>query len=213
VAASNAVARAERAALADLMLEVGPDAPTLCGTWTTRDLAAHLVLRERRPEAAGLVIPALKGRMDRVQDGIAARPYADVVAEVQQGPPFWNPMGFGAVDAQVNTVEFFVHHEDVRRGAEPWGPRELDAATTAALWKVVPTTLKAIAQRSPVGIDVAPADGPAAGTTTTLKTGTPKVTLVGPVGEILLAVYGRVTSGLEVVGDPAVADAFRSFPR
>ncbi len=58
--ASNSVARAERAALADLMLEVGPDSPTLCGDWTTRDLAAHLVLRERRPEAAGLVVPALR---------------------------------------------------------------------------------------------------------------------------------------------------------
>ena len=40
---------AERLALADLMAEVGPDAPTLCGGWTTRDLAAHLLLRERRP--------------------------------------------------------------------------------------------------------------------------------------------------------------------
>ena len=102
--ASNSVARAERAALADLMLEVGPDAPTLCGTWTTRDLAAHLVLRERRPEAAGLVLPALRGRMETVQDGIAARPYAEVVAEVRQGPPFWNPLNLGPVDAQANTV-------------------------------------------------------------------------------------------------------------
>jgi uncharacterized protein (TIGR03085 family) len=211
--ASNSVARAERAALADLMLEVGPDSPTLCGDWTTRDLAAHLVLRERRPEAAGLVIPALRGRMESVQDGIARRPYDELVAEVRQGPPFWNPVNIGPIDAQANTVEFFVHHEDVRRATEPWEPRALDAATTAALWKVVPTTLRAIAQRSPVGIDVAPSDGPAAGTTTTLKGGTPSVTLVGPVGEILLAVYGRVTSGLEVVGDPAVAEAFRSFPR
>ncbi len=211
--ASNSVARAERAALAELMLEVGPDAPTLCGTWTTRDLAAHLVLRERRPEAAGLVIPALRGRMESVQDGIAARPYDEVVAEVRQGPPFWNPMGLGPIDAQANTVEFFVHHEDVRRAAADWAPRSLDADTTAALWKVVPTTLRAIAQRSPVGIDVAPSDGPAAGTTTTLKGGTPSVTLVGPVGEIVLAVYGRVTTGLEVVGDPAVAEAFRTFER
>ena len=213
MAPSNAVARAERAALADLMLEVGPDAPTLCGTWTTRDLAAHLVLRERRPEAAGLVIPAFTARMDRVQDGIAARPFETLVADVRQGPPLWNPVNLAPVDAQVNTVEFFVHHEDVRRAVDPWEPRALDASTAAALWKVVPTTLRAIAQRSPVGIDVAPWDGPAAGTTTTLKGGTPMVTLVGPVGEIVLAVYGRVTSGLEVVGDPAVVEAFRSFPR
>ena len=42
----------ERAALVTTMRAVGPDAPTLCGDWTTRDLAAHLVLRERRPDAA-----------------------------------------------------------------------------------------------------------------------------------------------------------------
>ena len=44
--------RAERTALCDLFLAVGPDAPTLAGEWTTRDLAAHLVVRERRPDAA-----------------------------------------------------------------------------------------------------------------------------------------------------------------
>ena len=98
-----------------------------------------------------------------------------------------------------------MHHEDVRRAVPGWAPRSLDSDTAAALWKVVPTTLRAIAQRSPVGIDVAPSDGPAAGTTTTPKGGTPSVTLVGPVGEIVLAVYGRVTDGLEVVGDPAAA--------
>src|SRR5262249_52743320 len=36
----------ERAELCDLLDELGPDAPTLLDGWTTRDLAAHLVLRE-----------------------------------------------------------------------------------------------------------------------------------------------------------------------
>ena len=38
---------AERAQLADLLGELGPEAPTLLVPWTTRDLAAHLILRER----------------------------------------------------------------------------------------------------------------------------------------------------------------------
>ena len=42
----------ERQLLADLFLEVGPEAPTLCAGWTTTDLAAHLWVREHRPEAA-----------------------------------------------------------------------------------------------------------------------------------------------------------------
>jgi len=214
VAAVNAVARAERAALCDLFLEVGPDAPTLCGGWLARDLAAHLVLRERRPDAAGgILIPALAGRAQKVQDELAAGPWEQLVATVRQGPPFCNPMSFGPFDAQSNTVEFFVHHEDVRRGQDGWRPRDLDAPTVEALWKVVPTTGRFIARRSPVGITASPTDGPAAGTSVPLKGGVPDVTLVGPTGEILLAIYGRVTEGLDIHGDPAAVEAFRSFPR
>ena len=44
----TAFASIERAALVDLMAELGPDAPTLCTGWTTRDLAAHLVVRLSR---------------------------------------------------------------------------------------------------------------------------------------------------------------------
>jgi hypothetical protein len=36
----------ERRELCDLLIQLGPDAPTLCEGWTTADLAAHLVLRE-----------------------------------------------------------------------------------------------------------------------------------------------------------------------
>lgn len=212
--AVNAVARAERAALAALFLEVGPDAPTLCGGWLTRDLAAHLVLRERRPDAAGgILVPQLAGHMQKVQDELAAQPWEQLVATVRQGPPAWNPMGFGPFDAQANTIEFFVHHEDVRRGQEGWKPRDLDAETLAALWKVVPTTARFIGRRSPVGIVVSPTDGPGDGTTASVRGGVPEVTLVGPTGEILLAVYGRVTQGLEILGDASAAEAFRTFPR
>src|SRR4029453_11831870 len=63
-------ARRERRELADLLLAVGPDAPPLCAGWTARDLAAHLVIRERRPDAtvAGL-IPPLAGRVAHVRPG------------------------------------------------------------------------------------------------------------------------------------------------
>ncbi|MBM4708683.1 maleylpyruvate isomerase family mycothiol-dependent enzyme, partial [Rhodococcus hoagii] len=67
-------ARDERHALVESMRAVGPDAPTLCGDWTARDLAAHLVLRERRLDAApGIMVSALEGYTERVQRSIAAR--------------------------------------------------------------------------------------------------------------------------------------------
>src|SRR6476659_7483831 len=48
----TSLARTERAALADLLDQLGPDEPTLCGDWTTRDLAAHLTVRALRPRPA-----------------------------------------------------------------------------------------------------------------------------------------------------------------
>ena len=45
------LAQLERGRLCDLLLVVGPDHPTLCEGWTTADLAAHLVIRERKPLA------------------------------------------------------------------------------------------------------------------------------------------------------------------
>src|SRR6478736_2568304 len=65
------VAQRERAALVETLRSVGPDAPTLCGGWTTRDLTAHLVLREYRLDAApGITVPALAGYTATVQQQI-----------------------------------------------------------------------------------------------------------------------------------------------
>jgi uncharacterized protein (TIGR03085 family) len=211
---ANAVARAERGALCDLLLESGPDAPTLCAGWTTRDLAAHLVVREGRPDAAmGIMVKRLAGWTEKVQAGAAQRPYADLVATVRSGPPRWSMMAIPSVDAQSNTIEYFIHHEDVRRGGEQWQPRELDAATVADLWERVTKAGKFFARRSPVGVVVAPTDGPGAGTELRIKDGEGSATLRGPVGEIVLALYGRVTQGLEIDGAQSEVDAFLAYPR
>ncbi|MFM7872077.1 MAG: maleylpyruvate isomerase N-terminal domain-containing protein, partial [Actinomycetota bacterium] len=49
-------ARTERDLICDLFTNFGPDAPTLCAGWTTRDLAAHIAVRERRPDAAAGIL-------------------------------------------------------------------------------------------------------------------------------------------------------------
>jgi uncharacterized protein (TIGR03085 family) len=213
-AAPNALAVAEREALADLMLEVGPDAPTLCGGWTTRDLAAHLVIRSDRPDAAaGIVIPALAGWTAKVQDKAARRDWDDLVRTVRRGAPGWSLQSRPSLDGQSNTIEYFVHHEDVRRARADWAARQLDDAATATLWSKIAATGKFFVRKSPVGVVVAPTDGPAAGTELEIKGGERSVTVRGPVGEIVLAIYGRVTQGLEIEGDEADVEAFRSFGR
>jgi uncharacterized protein (TIGR03085 family) len=211
---ANALAVAERAALADLMARVGPDAPTLCGGWTTRDLAAHLVVRATRPDAAaGILFGPLAGWNARVMAVVARRDWTSLVEEVRQGPPRWSPQSLAVLDSETNTIEYFVHLEDVRRATEPWEPRVLDDDDVALLWARGVRLSAHILRGSPVGVVAAPTDGPAAGTERTLRGGEPRVRLVGPVGEIVLAVYGRTTKGLEIRGAEADVEAFRAFPR
>ena len=127
----------ERAALVKTMRSVGPDAPTLCGEWTTRDLAAHLVLRERRPDAAaGILVPALAGYTARKQQRLAgATDWPDLLEMVASGPPVYSPLKL--LDPLVNTTEMFIHHEDVRRATPDWQPRDLDSDLASALRRQV----------------------------------------------------------------------------
>src|ERR1700744_2502873 len=128
-------AQQERAALAALLDETGPDEPTLCAGWQTRDLAAHLVLRERRPDAGGGMMGGpLAGYTERVQRHyLDPHPYPELVRVVKAGPPPLPPCSIPGADAAGNTVEYFVHHEDVRRAAPEWTERSLDAGLSEAL--------------------------------------------------------------------------------
>lgn len=113
----------ERVELCDLFDELGPDAPTLCGEWTTRDLAAHLVARERNPlSGPGIVIGGPFERLtDWATDREKDRDYAAVVGRVRSGPPLI-PWRLPVIRTVLNLNEYFVHHEDVRR-ANGQGPR------------------------------------------------------------------------------------------
>jgi uncharacterized protein (TIGR03085 family) len=118
-------ARAERAALSELLRQVGPDAPTLCEGWTAADLAAHLVARERRPDSGpGLIMRSMRGWTERVRGNLRQRPFSELVHLIATGPPKSSPLGLiPGLDTLVNGPEFFVHHEDVRRAQPGWEPR------------------------------------------------------------------------------------------
>ena len=126
------LAQQERQTLCDLLVELGPEAPTLCAGWVTADLAAHLVVRERRPDSGpGLVWPPLAGHTDKVRRSVRDRtPFEDLVATVRRGPPFL----LRPFDGAMNTVEFFIHVEDVRRAQADWEPRPLSPEMADALW-------------------------------------------------------------------------------
>ena len=133
----------ERSALADLLDELGPDAPTCCAGWTTAHLAAHLAVRDRRPDALpgyGLEMLPGGGRLawwsHRLEDRLrTSGSYAEVVERVRSGPPRWAPTAVPAVAARLNTPEFVIHHEDVRRAQPGWKARELPRPDQDALWE------------------------------------------------------------------------------
>ncbi|GAA1241238.1 TIGR03085 family metal-binding protein [Kitasatospora nipponensis] len=202
-------ARTERERLAELLAAAGPDAPTLCAGWRTRELAAHLVLREARPDAAaGIQLRPLGGWTRRVQDGYARRPYEELVRRFRAGPPRLSPFALPGADEAANTVEYFVHAEDVRR-AVPWEPRELDGALAEALWRRVPLTARfELAKRTPVRLVLAHRDGRNLTVGQKLR-GTVRVT--GDPGELLLFAFGRgAQSAVTVTGWPKELAALRA---
>jgi uncharacterized protein (TIGR03085 family) len=195
--------REERGALCALLDETGPDAPTLCEGWTTGDLAAHLVLRERRPDAAaGVAGGPLASYTARVQQRIRSRtPFPDLVRIIRSGPPALSVMALPGMDERVNAVEFFVHHEDVRRGAPGWEPRELGSGESGMLWHRL-RMARFVLRKAPVGVELARDDIDTGNNTgadgasyrITARNATPAVTVVGSPAELTMWVMGRRTA-------------------
>jgi uncharacterized protein (TIGR03085 family) len=191
--------REERLALCALFDETGPDAPTLCEGWTTGDLAAHLVLRERRPDAAaGVAGGPLAGYTARVQHRLRQRiPFPELVRMIRSGPPHLSVMALPGMDERINAVEFFVHHEDVRRAADGWEPRALGSGESDMLWGRL-RMARFMLRKAPVGVELARDDvGPATDNPDgvpyriTARNATPAVTVVGSPAELTLWVMGR----------------------
>ncbi len=195
------LAQEERATLCDLFVERGADAPTLCEGWTTGDLAAHLVVRERRPDSGpGLVWPPLAGYTEKVR--LAARermPWPKLVETVRSGPP----MLLRPFDGPMNTVEFFIHVEDVRRAQEDWEPREISPALADALWaRVGPGGMAKKVAATIVITSPGRADK---------QSGTgPILTLAGDPGELTMFGAGRQGAArVDISGDAALAAQLR----
>jgi uncharacterized protein (TIGR03085 family) len=204
------VAADERRALCDLFDQLGPDAPTLCGGWLSRDLAAHLALRDRRPDAAaGILIKPLAGHTERVQRQFAAKPWSELVRLVRTGPPALSPFAIPALNETVNGAEYFVHHEDLRRGQPDWSPRPADAARDAAVWQAVGRIARLNFRRSPVGVVLRRPDG----AEITAKRGPTMVAVIGEPGELLLYAFGRNEVQVTYDGDQHAIGVLQGLDR
>src|SRR6059036_909765 len=192
-------AKRERLLLADLLEAEGPDAPTLCDGWQTRDLAAHVVVRERRADAAGgIMIKQLAPRLERVMTEFTAKPYEELIQLIRTGPPRFSPFQLKQLDEASNTVEFYVHTEDVRRAQPDWTPRELDPVFQDALWSRLERAARLMGRGAPTGVVLRRPDGQ----TVVAHRGTPVVTVTGEPSELLLFLYGRQSAAkVELDGD------------
>ncbi len=209
-------AQDERRALCDLLAEVGPDKPTLCSGWRTADLAAHLVLRERRPDAgAGVMGGPVARYTRRVQAHLTDRYSFDRLIElIRTGPPRLSVFGLPGADEKLNAVEYFVHHEDVLRAQPDWQPRKVDSAVADLLWDRL-SLARLMLRKAPVGVELVRADSSQGGAATpgaahgrvriTAKARTPVVTVTGDPVELTLWTMGR-TGVADVHLDGADAD-------
>jgi uncharacterized protein (TIGR03085 family) len=199
------LAQLERQALCDLMEEVGPDQDTLCEGWTTSHLAAHLVIRERRPlTGPGLVLGGPFARYtDRSLEKMrAAKQYPELVDLVRTGPPWL----LGPLDGAMNLTEYFVHHEDVRRGVSGAEPRSGLDELDETLWSQQGRRTRLLTRRLE-DLDLTLAQP--GGEQCHIGPGSRPVTVVGQPTELVLFLSGR--RGAAVVDLEGEDDAVREL--
>lgn len=201
-------AQRERLELSDLLDVVGPDAPTLCEGWTTRDLAAHLVVRESRPDALlGISGGPAAGWTDRVTQGEAQKDYSQIVQKVRTGPPTLSLFALPGAAGLVNLAEYVIHHEDVLRAQPGWQARELPADLSDDLWSKVSTPARRTFRHAKVGVRLIRTD--ASRGALVAHDAEPMVTVSGSALEILMLAYGRRIADVTVDGDATAVDQFR----
>jgi uncharacterized protein (TIGR03085 family) len=164
----------ERSLLCDLVLELGPDAPTLCEGWTTADLTAHLVLREH-----------FRSSSDDRRAAQKAKGLPALVARLRAGAPLI-PWRLPYVRTWLNGLEFFIHHEDVRR-ANGRKPRTDIPDIDAFTWRTSGLFGKPLARKiRPYGLTLIRPDG----LQRTFGSG-PAAIIRGRPSEIVLFLSGR----------------------
>ncbi len=173
------------------MLELGPDAPTLCEGWTTLDLAGHLVLREhfKRWGPERLSQEKLHG-------------LGPLVDQLRAGAPLL-PWRLPKVRTLLNGVEYVIHHEDVRRANGL--PRRTDRPDIDDLaWRVVGLTGWSVARKiRPYGLAIIQPDRASRSFGRS-----PRAALIGQPLELLLYLSGRRdAAAVRVDGDPGAVAA------
>lgn len=195
----------ERAALVEALTELGPDAPTLCDGWQTKDMAAHVYVRERRPDAALGVLPLgpLSAYTDRVMAStLRTLGYDEIVRRIAHVPAH---LRVGPLDALINTVEYFVHTEDVRRpNAMP--ARDLPDDFERTMWSRLSKQARLSFRRVDARLTLVPTIGEAV----EVGSGEPLEVRGRPSELMLLAFNRKDAAKVDLVGSTSAVDKLQS---
>ncbi|MGH3472384.1 MAG: TIGR03085 family metal-binding protein, partial [Nocardioidaceae bacterium] len=183
----GSVSEIERARLSDLFDQLGPSAPTLCSGWDNHHLVAHLVLRESSP--VGLIKMLRPGAADaEIERLVSGEAFETLVDRWRHGPPLLSVFTIQQADRLGNSLEFFVHHEDVRRAQPQWTRRELPAWVEDELWSRMRLASKLLMRKSTVGAELDRRDS---GDSVVAAKGSPRVAVEGLASELALFAFGR----------------------
>lgn len=196
------LAQRQRALLCDLFLELGPDAPTLDKGWKTADLAAHLYIREHKPQAMlGMFVPRFEDVTKRIQDAaLQKRGFAELVERLRKPALLIRP-----VDALMNGAEYFIHHMDVLRANER--DQVLSSADEDALRAPLKMFSGGLVKAYGDRLILDSQDGKRL----ELGRGTRPVHVLGKPSELIMFVSGRVDHAqVELVGEPEAVRKLRA---
>lgn len=190
----------ERAEMVRVLRESDPSAPTLCEGWEARHLLAHLLLRESSVSyAAGVVGGPLGARTDRLTDELAEKladraEYDAALAQFASLPGHLKMRSRKpAADAAMNTIEYFVHCEDVVRADSAREPRVERREVQERIWAdLIKRARTMVGKDYKDGLVLeAPGYSPVAVTVVAPPAGQVAKVLSGEPGELLLYLFGR----------------------
>ncbi len=205
--------KAERAAFAESLLNVGPSAPTGCGEWTALELAAHLVGEERNGGvttfiartlvAHGVSVPAPPVLVDTALRLERRHGFTALVNRLRRPVP---RLLLRPLVAPLTLFEYWTHHDDLLRSNN--GVHTVPAA----LVEVIPLVLRYQLKKLPGGVRVTVgtrdnrhqwAVGPNSG---------PEVTLAGAPPDLVRWLSGRSATGeITMTGADIPVQALRAF--
>lgn len=187
----------QRAALTDLLDELGPFAPTRCEGWRTQDLAAHLYVREHKLSALpGIGLERFAEKTSQVQNQVLhSMDYPHLVQEIRTPGWIMRPL-----DKLVNTSEFFIHHEDVLRANDR--SQVLTPKEQQELWPLVTVMARRVQAKAGDQLRITRTD---TDLEKQIGAGDRIIHLRGLPSELLLHLTGR-DSEVELIADPPVLD-------